>query len=177
MRLSRLRRRRHLVLTSICCQSRPLSSIVAAALARLKIAPRAAHYDETATFPAEDFADLFASGLHGSAVPKSHGGLGFGPYSGDVFTLWMMTKELAKVDLSLARCWEGHANSMVLLSGIATAAQQRRWFKGVVEDGDIWVAWSGEPQTRALDQKERVRHYGQASGRWLRGQRHKSVFE
>jgi alkylation response protein AidB-like acyl-CoA dehydrogenase len=118
-------------------------------LAREKFAPRAADYDRTATFPAEDFGDLFAAGLIAPVVPQEYGGLGLGPYRGDVFTLWMMTKEMAKADLSLARCWEGHANSLVLLDGMAAENQKARWFKGVVERGDLWVAWSGEPQARA----------------------------
>lgn len=118
-------------------------------LAREKFAPRADHYDREATFPAEDFADLFAAGLIAPCVPRSYGGLGLGPYSGDVFTLWMMTKEIAKADMSLARCWEGHANSLVLLDGMATSEQKSAWFKGVVERGEKWVAWSGEPQSRA----------------------------
>ena len=116
-------------------------------LARERFAPRAPEYDRTATFPAEDFADLFREGLHAPTLPKEHGGLGLGPYSGDVFTLWMMTKEIAKADLSLARCWEGHVNSLVLLDGMATPAQRARWFDGIVARGDKWVAWSGEPQS------------------------------
>jgi alkylation response protein AidB-like acyl-CoA dehydrogenase len=67
----------------------------------------------------------------------------------------MMTKELAKADLSLARCWEGHVNSLVLLDGIANEEQKRRWFAGVVECGETWVAWSGEPQSRALGETAR----------------------
>jgi alkylation response protein AidB-like acyl-CoA dehydrogenase len=118
-------------------------------LARERFAPRAADYDQTATFPAEDFEDLFRAGLIAPVVPEAHGGLGLGPYRGDVFTLWMMTKEIAKADLSLARCWEGHVNSLALLDGMATEEQKARWFKDVVERGDIWVAWSGEPQARA----------------------------
>ena len=117
-------------------------------LAHEKFAPRAPHYDQTASFPAEDFDDLFRAGLHAPVVPKEHGGLGLGPYTDDIFTLWMMTKEIAKADLSLARCWEGHVNSLVLLDGMADENQQARWFKGVVERGDKWVAWSGEPQAR-----------------------------
>ena len=117
------------------------------ALAREKFALRATEYDRTATFPAEDFADLFREGLHAPTLPKEYGGLGLGPYSGDVFTLWMMTKEIAKADLSLARCWEGHVNSLVLLDGMATPAQRARWFDGIVARGDKWVAWSGEPQS------------------------------
>src|SRR6266850_5378940 len=115
-------------------------------LAQEKFASRAAHYDRTATFPVEDFEDLFRAGLHAPVIPKEYGGLGLGPYRDDVFTLWMMTKEIAKVDLSLARCWEGHVNSLVLLDGMTSEEQKTRWFTGVVERGDKWVAWSGEPQ-------------------------------
>ena len=118
-------------------------------MARDKFAPRAADYDQAATFPAEDFDDLFHAGLIAPVVPREYGGLGLGPYRGDVFTLWMMTKEMAKADLSLARCWEGHVNSLVLLDGMATDEQKARWFEGVVERGQKWVAWSGEPQSRA----------------------------
>jgi hypothetical protein len=119
------------------------------ALARENFAPRAAYYDQTATFPSEDFEDLFKAGLNAPTVPKEYGGLGLGPQRGDVFTLWMITKHIASADLSLARCWEGHANSLVLLDGIANESQKALWFEGVVQRGDKWVAWSGEPQSRA----------------------------
>jgi alkylation response protein AidB-like acyl-CoA dehydrogenase len=122
-------------------------------LARQKFAGRASYYDQTATFPAENFEDLFKAGLLGPAVPAEYGGLGLGPYRGDVFTLWMMTKEIAKADLSMARCWEGHANSLVLLDGMATDSQKALWFEGVVQKGEKWVAWSGEPQAKAPGEK------------------------
>src|SRR5882757_4888170 len=124
-------------------------------LAQGKFAERAAHYDSTATFPVEDFVDLFHAGLLAPVLPREHGGLGLGPYRGDVFTLWMMTKEIAKTDLSLARCWEGHVNSLVLLDGMADDEQRTRWFKGVVERGEKWVAWSGEPQARKPGEDQR----------------------
>jgi len=117
-------------------------------LSRENFAPRAAYYDQTATFPGEDFKDLFSAGLNAPTVGKEYGGLGLGPHRGDAFTLWMITKQIAKADLSLARCWEGHANSLVLLDGIASEAQKALWFEGVVQRGDKWVAWSGEPQAR-----------------------------
>jgi alkylation response protein AidB-like acyl-CoA dehydrogenase len=60
-----------------------------------------------------------------------------------------MTKEIARADLSLARCWEGHANSLVLLDGMASEEQKQRWFEGIVARGEKWVAWSGEPPSRA----------------------------
>jgi alkylation response protein AidB-like acyl-CoA dehydrogenase len=124
-------------------------------LAHENFARRADHYDQTATFPAEDFEDLFRAGLNAPVVPKEFGGLGMGPYRGDIFTLWMMTKEIAKSDLSLARCWEGHVNSLVLLDGMANDEQKARWFEGVIDRGDKWVAWSGEPQARKPGEQSR----------------------
>ncbi|HEV3317473.1 MAG TPA: acyl-CoA dehydrogenase family protein [Candidatus Angelobacter sp.] len=123
-------------------------------LAQGKFAARAGAYDRDVVFPKDDFTDLFEAGLIGAAVPQEYGGSGLGPYSGDVLTLWHMTKEIAKADLSVARCWEGHMNSLVLLAGMGTESQKERWFDGVVRNGEIWVAWSGEPQARASSEKQ-----------------------
>jgi alkylation response protein AidB-like acyl-CoA dehydrogenase len=119
----------------------------AAGLACGRFASRADRYDREASFPAEDFADLFRAGLLGAAVPRSHGGHGLGP-DASLFTLWMITKELAKADMALARCWEGHVNSQMLLSGLGDDRQKDCWFRGIVERGEVWAAWSGEPQAR-----------------------------
>jgi alkylation response protein AidB-like acyl-CoA dehydrogenase len=116
-------------------------------------AARADEYDRDATFPAQDFADLFEAGLLAPTVPRDHGGLGLGPLCGEALGLWLMTKELAKADLSLARCWEGHANSLVLIDALGSPEQRRRWFEGVVDRGEKWVAWSGEPQARKPGEK------------------------
>lgn len=121
-------------------------------LARDKFASRAACYDRTATFPTENFEDIFNAGLYAPAVPTEYGGLGLG-HQTDIFTLWMMTKELAKVDLSLARCWEGHANAQVIIAGMANESQKKRWFEGIVQRGEKWAAWSGEPQSQIPGQK------------------------
>ncbi|MFF4948152.1 acyl-CoA dehydrogenase family protein [Streptomyces chattanoogensis] len=117
-----------------------------AALARDRFTERADGYDRSAAFPAEDFADLSAAGLLAAAAPRAYGGLGLGPQQRVTLPLWEMTTHLAAADLSLARCWEGHTNSLVLIDALGTAEQKRRWFAGVVERGEIWVAWSGEPQ-------------------------------
>lgn len=117
-------------------------------LARERFAPRAEAYDRTTSFPREDFDDLFATGLTAAAVPIAHRGLGFAPPTNPL-PLWLITRALASADLSLARCFEGHANSMVLLAGLATAEQQARFFAGVVDRGERWAAWSGEPRTPA----------------------------
>ena len=61
-------------------------------LAQQNFAPRAPEYDRNASFPVEDFADLFRAVLLSAVVPREHGGLGLGPYRGDVLTLWLITK-------------------------------------------------------------------------------------
>lgn len=115
-------------------------------LAEETFSARADDYDRRAAFPAEDFDDLFAAGLLAAAVPREYGGLGFGPQQRDTLPLWELTTILASANLSLARCWEGHANSLVLIDALGTPEQKRRWFAGVVERGEKWVAWSGEPR-------------------------------
>ena len=70
-----------------------------ARLAREKFAPRAEGYDQVAEFPTEDFDDLFLAGMHAPCVPTQYGGLGLGP-GNDTYVLWMMTKELARADMS-----------------------------------------------------------------------------
>ncbi|MFC9621934.1 acyl-CoA dehydrogenase family protein [Streptomyces sp. NPDC056930] len=117
-----------------------------AKLAADNFAPRAEEYDRRAVFPAEDFDDLFSGGFLAAPVPREYGGLGYGPQQRNTLPLWEMTTTLAKADLSLARCWEGHANALVLIDALAGPEQKRHWFTGVVEHGEKWAAWSGEPQ-------------------------------
>ena len=102
-------------------------------------------YDRSGAFPKASFDALFGAGVLGATVPVEAGGLGFGHHRGNTLPLWMMTKLIAKADLSLARCWEGHTNSLVLIDALGTPQQKQRWFSGVIERGEIWVGWSGEP--------------------------------
>ncbi len=125
-------------------------------LASERFAPRADDYDRRAAFPSEDFADLVRAGLHAPALPCEAGGLGLGPWRGDAYSLWMLTSEVARADLSLARCWEGHLNSQVLLDAMARGEQRERWFGEIVEQGAIWAAWSGEPQRRIPGQRSPI---------------------
>lgn len=120
-------------------------------LTQEQFASRAAQYDKTASFPAENFETLFHAGLHAPAVPINYGGLGY-CHSSDILTLWMMTRELAKVDLAFTRCWEGHTNIQVLLSANANEAQKQRWFEGIVQRGEKWAGWSGEPLSKVPGQ-------------------------
>ena len=67
------------------------------------------------------FEDLLRAGVHAPCVQEVDGGLGLGPGS-DTFVLWMMTKELARADMSLGRCWEGHVNSQGQVAWLPTTA-------------------------------------------------------
>src|SRR5262245_31480224 len=116
-----------------------------ARLADEALRARADEYDRTGAFPKASFDALFGAGLLGATIPVEAGGLGFGHHRQNPFPLWMLTKLIAKADLSLARCWEGHTNSLVLIDALGSPQQRQRWFSGVVERGEIWVGWSGEP--------------------------------
>ncbi len=81
-----------------------------------------------------------------------------------------MTKEIAKADLSLARCWEGHANSLVLIDALGSDSQRGRWFDGVSSG-----ARSGSPGAASRRPASRARRapsaHGRARRRWLEGER------
>jgi alkylation response protein AidB-like acyl-CoA dehydrogenase len=126
-------------------------------LARDKFAARADEYDRNPRFPTENFIDLLAAGLIAPTLGTEWGGLGLGHHRGDIHTLWEMTSAIAAADLSMARCWEAHANSVLLLDCLGTAAQKARWAPGIVEKGEIWAAWSGEP---LLPKPGEVRKFG-----------------
>lgn len=115
-------------------------------LVREKLAARASTYDRECSFPLESLEDLAKAGLNGPTLAKIHGGMGLGPNAEDAYALWMMTKEIAKADLSLARCWEGHANTLLILDALCSESQKERWFPEILNEGKRWVAWSGEPQ-------------------------------
>jgi len=122
-------------------------------LARAVFLQRAEAYDNNATFPSENFDDLFNIGALAAPVDTKWGGLGWAPAYANVFLLWQMTRAIAKADLSFARCWEGHNNALILIDRLANSAQKKRWLGEVVEKGARWAAWSGEPQSRLPQQK------------------------
>jgi alkylation response protein AidB-like acyl-CoA dehydrogenase len=118
-------------------------------IATSAVAPNADRYDRQAAFPEAGFQALFEAKLHAPTIGTDYGGLGFGPHRGRALPLWLMTQALARGDLSFGRCWEGHANSLLILDGLASDEQKRRYFGGVIIRGERWAAWSGEPQTKA----------------------------
>ncbi|KAA1246569.1 acyl-CoA dehydrogenase family protein [Aquimarina sp. RZ0] len=121
-----------------------------------EFAPRANEYDTTYTFPKENFQALFRTGLNAPTISAEFGGLGLGNNRANIRDLWTMTTEIAKADMATARCWEGHANALMLLDNLATYAQKEKWFTGIVQRGDIWTVWSGEPLLKIPGQTQKI---------------------
>ena len=115
-------------------------------LAQARFAPRAAQHDGAAAFPTENFADLRSAGLLTPLVDPAYGGYGLATEPGGVLAQWWLTKAIAKADMGASRCWEGHLNAQLLIQLTGNEEQHRRWFPGMAE-GEIWGAWSGEPQS------------------------------
>ncbi len=127
----------------------------ARALSQLHFIDRAERHDEEAVFPKQNFEDLKEAQFMALMADVQLGGHGISHQSGSINDQWQVTKEFAKADMAFARCWEGHSNAVLIINQIAKEEQKSRWFKGIVENGDIWTAWSGEPQVKKPGQKAR----------------------
>lgn len=126
-------------------QQRTLLAI-AHELGESKFAPRAAQWDETATFPFANYDDLREAGLLRICVPESHGGLG-----ADYPTYMMVAAELGRFCGATALTWNMHVSSTlwtgVLADGIPMTDTQRAehgrrrelHFGRVANDGAIYA--------------------------------------
>lgn len=110
-----------------------------------RFAARAAGYDREIRFPTEDFDDLQSAGLLATAVPVAFGGAGISMSNGDPLTQWRVTTEVAKGDLSLGRCYEGHVNAVDLINAHGTADQRARYLSAVASGDCRFVIWGSEP--------------------------------
>ncbi len=93
-------------------------------LGRTRFAPRAAQWDETATFPFANYDDLRDAGLLRLCVPEAHGGLG-----ADYATYMMVAAEIGRFCGATALTWNMHISSTmwtgVLAEGIAMTDAER----------------------------------------------------
>jgi len=87
---------------------------IARRLGRERFAPRAAAYDETATFPFENFADLRDAGFLGLTIPQRYGGLG-----ADFATYCLVSAELGRWCAATALTFNMHAGTMLWTSQMA----------------------------------------------------------
>lgn len=111
-----------------------------------KFAPRAAQWDEEASFPFANYDDLRAAGLLGLCVPEAEGGLG-----ADFATYMMVAAEIGRFCGATALTFNMHICSTLwtglLADGIAMSDAQRAehlrrrglHFARVVKDGAIYA--------------------------------------
>jgi alkylation response protein AidB-like acyl-CoA dehydrogenase len=115
-------------------------------LGREKFAPRAAQWDEEASFPFANYEDLRAAGFLGLCVPREHGGLG-----ADYPTYMMVAAEIGRFCGATALTYNMHICSTMWTGVLADAipmtetqraehAQRRELhFRRVVHDGAIYA--------------------------------------
>jgi alkylation response protein AidB-like acyl-CoA dehydrogenase len=115
-------------------------------LGRRKFAPRAAQWDEAASFPFANFDDLRGAGLLALCVPRSAGGGG-----ADYATYMMVAAEIGRFCGATALTWNMHISSTlwtgVLADGIPMTDAQREeharrrglHFSRVVDQGAIYA--------------------------------------
>ncbi len=131
--------------TDLTPQQRSLLSL-AHELGRTKFAPRAAEWDENASFPFANYDDLREAGLLAICVPQASGGAG-----ADFATYMMVAAEIGRFCGATALTWNMHVSSTmwtgVLADGIpmtdaerAEHARRRELhFRRVVKDGAIYA--------------------------------------
>lgn len=115
-------------------------------LGEQKFAPRAAQWDEEASFPFANFDDLRTSGLLALCIPRSEGGGG-----ADYATYMMVAAEIGRFCGATALTWNMHISSTlwtgVLADGIPMtdtersehARRRKLHFSRVVNDGAIYA--------------------------------------
>lgn len=60
--------------------------------------------------------------------------------------LLKILKDIGKANLSVGRIYEGHINTLYLIHLYASKAQKSKWYKGVVENGDLFGVWNTQDQ-------------------------------
>ena len=110
------------------------------ALAREKIAPRAARYDREGRNPVDSWADLQREGFLACAVPQAYGGMGL-----DMATYIGVIRVMARGCASTAMTLHMHSTVMRFIGALGTEAQKRRYYPEVVERGKMFGSWGSEP--------------------------------
>jgi hypothetical protein len=110
---------------------------VAREFAQRAIAPHAAEWDRTRTFPRDVMAKLGELGFFGMLIPEQYDGLGL-----DALTYLMVIEEIAAADASVAITLSVHNSlpaAMLLRNG--TEEQRERWLRPMAR-GDVLAAFS-----------------------------------
>ena len=141
---------------------------LARSIAREKIAPLAAHHDETETYPEEPMRLLAQQGLMGMWLPDAYGGSDMG-----ALAVALVAEEIAWACAATATNWGATAlgGYPILLAG--TEAQKRRYLPRIAA-GELLAAYSlSEPD--AGSDAASLRTTAVRRGRPVRSQRHQAL--
>ncbi len=116
---------------------------VAKRLATECLAPRAAHYDASATHPVESWRDVWREGMLTMGIPRQFGGLGL-----DMPTYIRAIERLASGCTNTGMTVHMHSTVTRFIDALATEEQKVLYFREVVEDGKLFGSWGSEPETR-----------------------------
>ena len=119
--------------------------LVAAAgrLAADCLAPRAAHYDATATHPVDSWRDVWERGMLGMGIPRRFGGLGL-----DMLTYVRIVEQLAAGCTNTGMTVHMHSTVTRFIDALCTEHQKAFYFREIVEEGKLFGSWGSEPETR-----------------------------
>ena len=119
--------------------------LVAAAerLATQCLAPRAAHYDVTATHPVESWRDVWQRGFLAMGISRRFGGLEL-----DMLTYVKVVERLASGCTNTGMTVHMHSTVTKFIDALCTEEQKAFYFREVVEDGKLFGSWGSEPETR-----------------------------
>jgi alkylation response protein AidB-like acyl-CoA dehydrogenase len=104
---------------------------------------RARALDESAAFPAENFAELREAGLLALTVPAEFGGDGMW-WEGHYREYYELIEHLARIDSPTAQLLQVHSHALGILSRLASD-EQRRWFlPDIVAQGKLLASVGSE---------------------------------
>jgi alkylation response protein AidB-like acyl-CoA dehydrogenase len=109
---------------------------------------RMREYDDRAEFPAPNFEEIKARGLHCLTVPEEYGGAGF--WRGTKFADWYEILEvMARSDPSTSQLLQVHSHATGILAWHGTPEQRKRFLREVVEGGKMIASAGSEADPNA----------------------------
>ncbi len=115
------------------------------AIAKERMAPRAAGYDKDASFPVEDIQDLHREGLLLATLSEDKGGLGYGFHGRDPLAFFLIIEQLARVNPATAHCFQVHCNSLQLTEYFGEDDILAKVVEATRERGKLIPAAGSEP--------------------------------
>jgi alkylation response protein AidB-like acyl-CoA dehydrogenase len=110
-------------------------------------AARTLEYDRTASFPEQNFKEIFDAGLHKLTVPKEYGGHGL--WDGNSYLpYYLVLIEMARHCSSTSQLLQVHSHGVGIVARNGTAKQLARYMPGVAEDGHLYASCGSEASVR-----------------------------